>query len=63
MLAASLARAGRTGEARAVVEEHKRLFPDFRLEHVSARYMRGNHERYAEGRERLVTTTRELGLE
>lgn len=59
--AASLARAGRSDEARRIVEQFRRQSPDYRAADV-AKVMRSEQPAYAAGRARMIDSLRELGL-
>lgn len=60
-LAASLARDGRTDEARKVMAAFRASNPAYRAEDI-ARGLRGDHPKFVEGRNRMITAVRELGL-
>lgn len=62
ILAASLGRDGHSEEARTLVAAFRQRNPRYRAELVLARPLSGNHVRFAEGRNRMVLTLRELGL-
>jgi hypothetical protein len=63
LLAASLADDGRRNEARQVVDAFKQRHPDFDSARVMAVWSSTNaHPKFVEGRDRIVTTLRELGL-
>lgn len=60
-LAASLARDGRAVEARQLVTDFRTRNPGYKAEDI-ARGLAGNNPRFAEGRNRMLATLRELGL-
>jgi DNA-binding winged helix-turn-helix (wHTH) protein/TolB-like protein len=62
LLAASLAREGNTEEARRVVADFMARNPDYKTSQIEL-LMRSRHTRYVEGRERLIATLRELGMQ
>lgn len=61
MLAASLARDGRTDEARKVMAAFRQANPAYKAEDIT-RALGSNHPKFVEGRNRMIATVRELGL-
>lgn len=61
LLAASLVRSGRRAEGESLLREHLSGTPDFNAARVAA-LLPGSHPRFAEGRERLIASLREIGL-
>jgi TolB-like protein/DNA-binding winged helix-turn-helix (wHTH) protein len=61
LLAASLAQDGRRDEAEQVVKDFRARFPNFVAAEIPTRWPARN-PRFVEGRDRIVTTVRELGM-
>lgn len=61
LLAASLARDGRQGEAEQVLTDFQARYADFRLSNIE-RLWPATHPSFLGGRDRIVASVRELGL-
>ena len=63
LLVASLANEGRRDEAQRVMNEFRQLHPSFDSGRIAAIWDATNaHPKFVEGRDRLIATTRELGV-
>jgi TolB-like protein len=61
-LAAALVRDGRADEARRLVADYRQRHPAFEAAHLE-RYMRSSEPRYVAGRQQMIDSLRELGMQ